>query len=110
MKHILLILMIVPVTCLAQWRSLECIDKSKFSVYIQINEQAKQVKVGDIQATNVSFEKEYILFAVVLPNDPRKWIHMISRSTGNMTVQNQTTQNFMFSHQCKVVQGNKQLF
>lgn len=110
MKHILLILTILPITSWAQWRSLECIDKSKFSAYIQINEQAKQVKVGDIQATNVSFEKEYILFAIVLPNGPQKWIHTISRSTGNMTVQNQTTQNFMSPYQCKVVQGNKQLF
>jgi hypothetical protein len=100
----------LPLTCLAQWRSLECIDKSQFSLYLQINEQLKQVKTGDLKATNVNFDKDFVIFTVILSNGPDKWIHILSRSTGNLTVQNATSKIFISPYKGKLINNDSRLF
>jgi hypothetical protein len=94
----------------AEWKKLDCIDNTNFSVYIQFDEQAQAVKLGDEEIIPATITNQSIHFRAKFPNG-QVWIHTINRTTGVLRVKLDTKDGVLLPpYYCKPFAANERKF
>lgn len=83
---------------------LECIDNTNFVVQFDVDDVKQTVNSSAINATSVVISDSEISFYIYTKSNDVNWYHVISRYSGNMTVQNSKTKSIVGSDiRCKAV-------
>ena len=94
----------------AEWKKLECTDKTNFTVYIDFDEQLQVARIGDDKIISAAITEQSIYFKSKFP-DGQVWIHTINRTNGVLMVKRDSKDGVLLPpHYCKPFAAKERKF